>query len=115
MESERIYRDRVYGCWLGKCIGGNIGAPYEGMKQRMHLQYSPKFLENMLPNDDLDLQILWLDVLERKGKNATVVDYAHAFNKNCDYAPGEYAFFKKNYRKGIMPPLSGSFNNEYFN
>lgn len=115
MESERIYRDRVYGCWLGKCIGGNIGAPYEGMKQRMHLQYSPKFLENMLPNDDLDLQILWLDVLERKGKNATVADYAHAFNENCDYAPGEYAFFKKNYRKGIMPPLSGSFNNEYFN
>ncbi len=109
------YENKVTGCFLGKCIGGNIGAPYEGMKQRMDLKYSPSYMENMLPNDDLDLQVLWLDVLESKGINATAADYATAFNENCDYAPGEYAFFKKNYRKGIMPPLSGSFNNEYFN
>ncbi len=115
MKNEAVFRDRVFGCWLGKCIGGNIGAPYEGMKQRMNLQYSSAFLENMLPNDDLDLQILWLDLLEQKGMGVTAADYADSFNANCDYAPGEYAFFKKNYRKGIMPPLSGSFNNEYFN
>ncbi len=114
MKEITDYKNKVNGCWLGKCIGGNIGAPYEGMKQRMNLKYSPAFMENMLPNDDLDLQILWLDLLEEKGINATAADYAVAFNKNCDYAPGEYAFFKKNYRKGIMPPLSGMFNNEYF-
>ena len=114
-KDKKDFHDRVFGCWLGKCIGGNIGAPYEGMKQRMDLKYTPEFLENMLPNDDLDLQILWLDLLEEKGLDATVADYAAAFNERCDYAPGEYAFFRKNYRKGIMPPLSGSFNNEYFN
>ena len=113
--NETEFRDKVFGCWLGKCIGGNIGAPYEGMKQRMKLRYSPAFLEKMLPNDDLDLQILWLDVLHKKGKNITAKDLADAFVRNCDYAPGEYAFFRKNYRKGIMPPLSGSFNNEFFN
>lgn len=115
IRNETEFRDRVFGCWLGKCIGGNIGAPYEGMKQRMNLSYSSAFLEKMLPNDDLDLQILWLEVLEKKGKSATATDYAVSFNENCDYAPGEYAFFKKNYKKGIMPPLSGTFNNEYFN
>lgn len=113
--NETEFRDKVFGCWLGKCIGGNIGAPYEGMKQRMKLRYSPAFLEKMLPNDDLELQILWLDVLHKKGKNITAKDLADAFVRNCDYAPGEYAFFRKNYRKGIMPPLSGSFNNEFFN
>ena len=25
------YLDKVYGCWLGKCIVGTVGAPYEGM------------------------------------------------------------------------------------
>ena len=23
------YRDRVYGCWTGKNIGGTLGAPFE--------------------------------------------------------------------------------------
>lgn len=113
--NEKEYRDRVLGCWLGKCVGGNIGAPYEGMKQRMSLQFSPDFLKDMLPNDDLDLQIVWLDLLCEKGLETTAADFAAAFVNNCDYAPGEYAFFKKNFRKGICPPLSGTFNNEYFN
>lgn len=115
MKSDKLFEDKVFGCWLGKCIGGNIGAPFEGMKQCMHLKYSHAFLENMRPNDDLDLQILWLDVLEEKGLGATIADYADAFIRNCEYAAGEYAFFRKNYRKGIMPPLSGTFNNEFFN
>ena len=24
------YKDKVYACWIGKNIGGTIGAPYEG-------------------------------------------------------------------------------------
>ena len=39
---------------------------------------------------------------------------AKVFAENCPYAPGEYAYFKKNYAKGIMPPMSGTFNNEFF-
>ena len=26
------YQDKVYGAWLGKNIGGTLGAPYEGKK-----------------------------------------------------------------------------------
>lgn len=108
------YLDKVYGCWLGKCISGNIGAPYEGMKQILNFEYSPMFLEEFLPNDDLDLQVLWLEVLEKYGKDFTSEHLAVAFSTKCAYAPGEYAYFKKNFQKGINPPLCGQFNNKYY-
>lgn len=112
----REYFNKVYGCWLGKCIAGNIGAPYEGMKQRLNLSYDPILLEKMLPNDDLDLQVLWLEILESRGLDFDSDDLARIFFERCPYAPGEYAYFKKNYAAGIHPPLSGSYNNEvYYN
>ena len=38
------YLDKVYGCWLGKCIVGTVGAPYEGMKQLLHLEFDEKMI-----------------------------------------------------------------------
>ncbi|MHB1459706.1 MAG: ADP-ribosylglycohydrolase family protein [Armatimonadota bacterium] len=108
------YLDRVYGCWLGKCISGTIGAPYEGAKELFDFAYDPAMIASMLPNDDLDLQVLWLDVLEQKGVNFTTLDLAKSFAELCPYAPGEYATFRRNYRLGIMPPMSGLFNNYYY-
>lgn len=109
-----IFYDKILGCWIGKCVGGNIGAPYEGMKQRLPIEYSEEAVKKVIPNDDLDLQILWLDVLQKKGWDITALDLAESFYNNCPYAPGEYAYFKKNYKKGIAPPLSGTFNNTFF-
>ena len=108
------YYDKVYGCWLGKCIAGTIGAPSEGRKELFDYGYDPRSVENMLPNDDLDLQILWLEVMERKGLEFTTEDLADAFFNKCPYSPGEYAVFKKNYARGIRPPTSGVFNNSYY-
>jgi hypothetical protein len=104
------YLDRTHGCWMGKCIGGAIGAPYEGAKELFHFEYNPEMIRNMIPNDDLDLQVLWLSVLEEKGIHFTSGDLADAFLNKCPYAPGEYAIFKKNYARGIHPPFSGSYN-----
>lgn len=112
--SYKEYLNKVYGCFLGKALIGNIGAPYEGMKQYLEFDYSEKFFEKMIPNDDLDLQVLWLEVLEKKGKYFTSRDLADAFHEKCPYAPGEYAFFKSNYEKGIYPPYSGSFGSRMF-
>lgn len=108
------FLDKVYGCWIGKCVSGTIGAPYEGYKGILNIQYSPKLIENMLPNDDLDLQVLWLEVLEQKGPDFTSADLAKIFYEKCPYSPGEYAIFKKNYKLGIQPPLSGKYNNNYY-
>lgn len=108
------YADKVYGCWLGKALAGNIGAPYEGMKQKLSVKYNREKMLDMKPNDDLDLQALWLDVLERRGASFTSDDLAEAFYTDCPYHMGEYAYFKKNYAKGIRPPYSGSFNNNNY-
>lgn len=108
------YLDKVFGCWLGKCVAGTIGAPYEGAKELFDFEYNPSIIQQTLPNDDLDLQVLWLAVLEEKGVNFTSDDLAEAFLNKCPYAPGEYAVFKKNYSRGVHPPVSGAFNNRYY-
>jgi hypothetical protein len=108
------YLDKVLGCWIGKCISGTIGAPFEGRKELFNYHFDKRSIEKMLPNDDLDLQVLWLHVIEEKGIYFETGDLADAFLNKCPYSPGEYAVFKKNYRKGIRPPYSGFFNNSYY-
>ncbi len=110
----KTYLDKVYGCWLGKCICGSIGAPLEGCKQLFDYQFKPEFWRLTLPNDDLELQILWLNVIEKIGLDFDSDDLADAFLENVTYNPGEYASFKRNYRRGIHPPTSGSYNNFYY-
>ncbi|MBP3961779.1 ADP-ribosylglycohydrolase family protein [Paenibacillus lignilyticus] len=108
------YLDKVYGAWLGKSIAGTIGAPFEGRKELFDYEYDPRAIKEMLPNDDLDLQVLWLHVLEQKGVYFTSMDLADAFYERYPFVPGEYAWFKKNYNRGIYPPVSGAFNNRYY-
>jgi len=108
------YFNKVFGCWLGKSIAGTIGAPFEGRKELFNYEYDSRSIEQMLPNDDLDIQIIWLEVLEKKGIYFTANDLAEAFYNKYPLSPGEYAYFKKNYVRGIMPPESGLFNNTYY-
>ncbi|MHB1454524.1 MAG: ADP-ribosylglycohydrolase family protein [Saccharofermentanales bacterium] len=107
------YYDKVYGGWLGKCLGGAAGAPVEGVKGSIETSMR-EIMNPDLPNDDLDLQLLWLEVFEKKGPYLTTMDLADAWYKQCWYPFGEYGYFLKNYELGIYPPLSGSRNNRYF-
>ena len=59
--SYQAYLDKIYGCFIGKAVSGNIGAPYEGVKMPLELAFRPEMIDCSLPNDDLDLQVLWLD------------------------------------------------------
>ena len=62
------YKDKVKACWIGKNIGGTLGAPYEGKKEFLNVTGFPANAK-ALPNDDLDLQLVWLSALERLGVN----------------------------------------------
>ncbi len=108
------YYDKVYGGWIGKCIGGNIGAAVENNKYLMDLRESEIFPDEIPPNDDLDLQILWLQVLERKGIHLTSRDLAEAWEAYCWYPFNEYGYFLHNFERGIEPPTSGWYNNQFF-
>lgn len=112
--SYQAYLDKIYGCYIGKAVSGNIGAPYEGVKMPLELTFQPEMIDCSLPNDDLDLQVLWLDVLERKGEHFTAFDLLDRFVNHCAYSPGEYAVMRKNYKRGIYPPYSGRFCNDYY-
>ena len=92
------YYDKVYGCFLGKCIGGTAGGPAEGRKELLDFPLNEELLHKCLPNDDLDLQILWLELIETKGFDITARDMADEFYQKVPYGPGEYAYFQR-----IMP------------
>ena len=108
------YLDKVYGCFLGKTVAGTMGAPYEGIKMPLELEFKPEMINTMLPNDDLDLQVLWLDVVKKYGESFGSYDLQKVFCENCDYSPGEYAVMRKNFEKGIYPPESGRFCNDFY-
>ncbi len=112
--SYDVYLDKIYGCFLGKTVIGTLGAPYEGIKMPLELPFQPEMINTMLPNDDLDLQVLWLDVAEKYGKDFTSAQLLERFVTHCDYSPGEYAVMRKNFSRGILPPASGTFCNDYY-
>ena len=102
------YRKKVEGCWMGKNIGGTLGAPFEGQRGAMDIDFYTRDLAGQaLPNDDLDLQLVWLYAVEKYGRatNASILgEYWHSF-----IVPNwsEYGMGMSNMRKGLIPPLSG--------
>lgn len=108
------FLDKVHGCWYGKCLGGAAGAPVEGIKKIIEVEDFTEIFNPDLPNDDLDLQLLWIDVLKEKGTIINSCDLADAWVEKCWYPFSEYGYFLKNYMRGVKPPYSGIINNSFF-
>lgn len=108
------FKDKVYACWIGKNIGGTLGAPYEGTKEYMNVTGFVTKAGEVLPNDDLDLQLVWLAAVERCGVEhvnaATLGEFWLAF-----VTPhwNEYGIGKANMKMGLLPPLSGDYRNDW--
>ena len=106
-------RDRILACWIGKNIGGTMGAPYEGRRcmQDITGYASPK--GEPLPNDDLDLQMAWLMTMERFGpKNFDANTLAECWQLMIGPNWNEYGIGKKNLTLGLLPPLCGEYDND---
>jgi len=108
------YRDRVLGCWMGKNIGGTLGAPFEFIRQTNDVAFYTQDLGGEpLPNDDLDLQLLWLIALEERGCDLDAHTLAEYW---CLYITphwSEYGTAKTNLRRGLPPPWSGTVDNDW--
>lgn len=108
------YKDKVSGCFCGKNIGGCLGAPFETFRQINEVDFYTQDLSNGAPpNDDLDLQILWLSAVEKFGRqldSSILGEYWLSY-----VVPNwvEYGMAKANLRSGLMPPLSGEIDNTY--
>ena len=108
------YRDKVYACWLGKTIGGTLGAPHECKPYPMALTYYTPVPEKPLPNDDLDLQLIWLAMLEQYGPQVQLPHFAEYWSKYLyKWRINEYGFCGRNLERGLLPPASGWFENDF--
>lgn len=109
---QKEFRDRVLGCWLGKNIGGTLGMPMEWERKKNNVSYyTHDITGDPLPNDDLDIQILWLIALEEQGIDIDAKVLGEYFNEYMIFTHAEYGTAKTNLRAGLQPPVSGSFNN----
>ncbi len=112
--SRQDYRQKVLGCWLGKNIGGTLGAPFEGKRQINNVDfYTQKLGGEPLPNDDLDIQLLWLAAMEQRGIKVTAQTLSEYWCLFVTPHWNEYGTGKINLRSGLVAPLAGSFRNEY--
>lgn len=111
---KKLY-DKIYGCWLGKNIGGTLGGPYEGQKRPLNLSFYEPVPKGPAPNDDIDLQLVWLDLLLKKGPEITSADLGEAWLKHISYPCDEYGVATANLKMGLKPPESGYYNNWFQN
>ena len=108
------YLDRIYAAWMGKSLGGTIGAPMENYKMRMDYTREELWPSRIMPNDDMDIQMVWLEALQERGVWLTSADLADYWQDRCWYNFCEYGVFLHNRQRGIQPPLSGVWNNRFF-
>ena len=98
-------RDKILACWIGKNIGGTIGGPYEGGTEMWDITGFKTAKGEPLPNDDLDLQIVWLMTLERVGaKYMDANALAHSWLMYLTPFWNEYGIAQKNLKMGLLPP-----------
>lgn len=112
--SKSEYRNKVRGCWLGKNIGGTLGAPFESVRTAQDIDFYTHDLSlGALPNDDLDLQLAWLSAAERYGVAVNAKILAEYWVTSITPNWAEYGVAKANLRLGLEPPLSGAYCNPY--
>jgi ADP-ribosylglycohydrolase len=107
-------RNKIYGCWMGKNIGGTLGGPFEGRRELLDVRGYTTPPGEPLPNDDLDLQLIWLKAFQERGPRgiSAAVLGEYWLNYISPYW-NEYGINKANQRMGLIPPLSGEYQNEW--
>ena len=105
-----FYRDKIRGCWLGKCLGGAVGMPFEGVPFTVALSENEISLQDV-PNDDLELQLVWMNALKQYGVSLTSGNLAEYWLKHIRHGCDEYSIALHNMAHGILPPASGWKNN----
>ena len=116
MFEDILYRKKVLGCWLGKAVGGTLGMYTEGKQGPLHLEYYDPIPTSMLPNDDLDLQVVWACSLAKQADSVVSSrNLAAMWLDHVHFAMDEYGVAVRNLKSRILPPFSGSYDNWFVN
>ncbi|PAW76411.1 MAG: hypothetical protein B9S32_14975 [Verrucomicrobia bacterium Tous-C9LFEB] len=106
------WESRVMGCWLGKAVGGTLGGPHEGKSGPLKLDFYDPVPTQVLPNDDLDLQVVWLCYLLTNGcKEVTPDLLSDAWHKHVVFPWDEYGICHRNGAYGLKGYQLGSVDN----
>jgi ADP-ribosylglycohydrolase len=108
-----LLRDRILGCWLGKAIGGTLGLPAEGKMERLDYRFYDPIPTVAPPNDDLELQLVWLALVENCAGTLTREDFARGWLDHIHYMWDEYGRCRWNLRRGVPITLNGTFENHF--
>ncbi|MBQ4518817.1 MAG: ADP-ribosylglycohydrolase family protein [Clostridia bacterium] len=110
--NKEEYLNKVHGCWIGKNIGGTLGDPYEGTHDMLDIKGFSTEKGEPAPNDDLDLQLVWLKAMQQVGPKAMSANVlAYYWMTHITPYWNEYGIAKANLEMGLLPPLSGEMNN----
>lgn len=104
---------RIHGCWLGKSIGGTLGLPAEGRMERLNFSFYDPVPTVAPPNDDLELQLVWLHMVEQSNGKLEATDFARAWLDHIHYMWDEYGRCRWNLRRGVPIESVGTFENPF--
>jgi len=114
-----VYVDKMKGGWAGQMIGVSYGAPTEfkacGKIYEDPIAWSPDRVDNSLNQDDVYVELSFLDAIERYGLDITYEQMGKAFAETQFNLWHANKVGRENCRNGIMPPESGSpkYNDHY--
>ena len=106
------YEDKLRGAWAGKMIGVSYAAPYEFKYLGQIMEdpirdWRPEYIANALRQDDLYVQLTFLEVLQDKGQLISAEEAAEFFADTKYPLWHANQIARANLRAGIRPPDSG--------
>ena len=104
---------RVLGGWRGKSAGGTLGLPAEGRIERQNYTFYDPVPTTVPPNDDLELQLVWLDRMEKHRGPLTAEVMGDAWLSHIHYMWDEYGRARWNLRRGVPAGLAGIYENPF--
>ncbi len=107
------YNRRLRGCFVGKAVGGTLGMPMEGHLGTKPFTYYDPVPTSMVANDDLDLQVVWLECLRQNGLPVNRKHLGDAWLDHVRIAPDEYGVALRNLGMGLQAPLCGYFGSAF--
>ncbi len=105
-------RKKILGCYLGKAVGGTLGAPWEGCNGLLNLTYYDPVPSDMLPNDDVDLQVVWGSHLATDWNGIVAGNnFMQSWKNDIGFPYDEYGVAIRNIKRGIPYPWTGKIDN----
>ncbi len=104
--------DKIRGGWAGQMIGVSYGQETEFKAIGTMIEgplptWSPELVARALDQDDLYVEMTFMDVMERRGLDATTVDHGEAFRTSQYMLWHANAGARRLLNRGVPPGMSG--------